>query len=54
MPTYNNVQNQGKLIMQSPENGQKHQFGPFFDDISQNYKFFSKIAFIQIEGRIYY
>ena len=24
MPTYHYVQNQGKLMMQSPENGQKH------------------------------
>ena len=26
------VQNQGKLTMQSRENGQKPQFGQFFDD----------------------
>ena len=32
MPTYHYVQNQGKLMMQSRENGQKHQFGHFFDD----------------------
>ena len=32
MPTYNYVQNQGKLMMQSQENGQKPQFGQFFDD----------------------
>ena len=27
MPTYHYVKNQGKLIMQSGENGQKPQFG---------------------------
>ena len=32
MPTYHYVQNQGNLMMQSPENGQKPQFGKFFDD----------------------
>ena len=32
MPTYNHVQNQGKLMMQSRENGQKPQFGQFFED----------------------
>ena len=30
MPTYNYVQNQGKLMMQSRENGEKPQFGQFF------------------------
>ena len=42
MPTYHYVQNQGKLIMQSQENGQKPQFGQFFD----NFKF--KISKLQI------
>ena len=32
MPTYHYVQNQGKLMMQSWENGQKPQFGQFFDN----------------------
>ena len=32
MPTYHYVQTQGKLMMQSRENGQKPQFGQFFDD----------------------
>ena len=32
MLTYHYVENQGKLIMQSRENGQKPQFGQFFDD----------------------
>ena len=32
MPTYHYVENQGKLITQSRENGQKPQFGQFFDD----------------------
>ena len=32
MPTYHYVQNQGKLMMQSRENGQKPQFGQFFDN----------------------
>ena len=32
MPTYHYVQNQGKLMMQSRENGQKPQLGQFFDD----------------------
>ena len=29
MPTYHYEQNQGKLMMQSRENGQKPQFGQF-------------------------
>ena len=37
MPTYNYVQNQGKLMMQSQENGQKPQFGQFFDDFEVKY-----------------
>ena len=37
MPTYHYVENQGKLIMQSPENGQKPQFGQFFDDFEVKY-----------------
>ena len=32
MPTSHYVQNQEKLIMQSRENGQKPQFGQFFDN----------------------
>ena len=30
MPIYHYVQNQGKLMMQTRENGQKLQFGLFF------------------------
>ena len=30
MPTYHYVQNQGKLMMQNREHGQKPQFGKFF------------------------
>ena len=37
MPTYHYVQNQGKLIMQSRENGQKPQFGQFFEDFEVKY-----------------
>ena len=37
MPTYHFVQNQGKLMMQSPENGQKPQFGQFLDDFQATY-----------------
>ena len=37
MPTYQYVQNQGKLMMQSRENGQKPQFGQFFDDFEVKY-----------------
>ena len=36
MPTYHYVQNQGKLMMQSRENGQKPQFGQFFLTISRS------------------
>ena len=36
-PTYHYVQNQGKLMMQSRENGQKPQFGQFFDDFEAKY-----------------
>ena len=44
MPTYHYVQNQGKLMMQSRENGQK----PFDDvrgQISPNFNFFLKKRF---------
>ena len=37
MPTYHYVENQGKLMMQSRENGQKPQFEQFFDDFEVNY-----------------
>ena len=37
MPTYHYLQNQGKLMMQSQENGQKPQFGQFFDDFEAKY-----------------
>ena len=40
MPTYRYVENQGKLLMQSRENGQKPQFGQFFDDF--------EVEFLQI------
>ena len=36
MPTYH-VQNPGKLMMQSLENGQKTQFGQFFDNFEAKY-----------------
>ena len=55
MSTYHYVQNEGKLMMQSGENGQKPQVGQFFDDFEVKYpncKFFWKIAFILIEGHI--
>ena len=37
MSTYHYVQNQGKLMMQSRENGQKPQFEQFFDDLEVKY-----------------
>ena len=37
MPIYHYVQNQGKLMMQSRENGQKPQFGQFFDNFDVKY-----------------
>ena len=37
MPTYHYVQNQGKLKMQSRENGQKFQFGQFLGDLEVIY-----------------
>ena len=37
MPTYHYVENLGKLIMQSGENGQKPQCGQFFDDFKVKY-----------------
>ena len=56
MPTYHYVQNQGKLIMQSRENGQKPQFGQFFEDFEAKYLeipiFSEKYVSFQIEGRI--
>ena len=56
MLIYHYAKNQGKLMMQSQENGQKLQFGQFFwqfrPQISPNRKFFWKIDFNQIEGNI--
>ena len=37
MATYHYVQNQGKLMMQSRGNGQKPQYGQFFDDFKVKY-----------------
>ena len=37
MPTYHYLENQGKLIMQSWENGPKPQFGQFSDDFEVKY-----------------
>ena len=37
MSTNHYVQNQGKLIMQSQENGRKPQFGEFFDNFEVKY-----------------
>ena len=37
MSTYHYVQNQGKLMMQSRENGQKPEFGQFFNDFAVKY-----------------
>ena len=31
------MENQGKLMMQSRENGEKPQFGQFFDDFEAKY-----------------
>ena len=42
IPTYHYVQNQGKLMMQSRENGQKPQFAQIYDnfEISTSCNFF--------------
>ena len=37
MPANHDEQNQGKLMMQSRENGQKPQFGQFFYDFEVKY-----------------
>ena len=37
MATYHYVQNQGKLMIQSSENGQKTKFGQFLDDFEVEY-----------------
>ena len=37
MATYSSVQNQGKLIMQSRENGQKPRFRQFADNYEVKY-----------------
>ena len=37
MPNYHYVQNQGKLMMRSLENGEKPQFGHFFDNFEAKY-----------------
>ena len=44
MPTYHYVQNQGKLMMQSRENGQKPQFGQFLDDFEVKYFQFTNFS----------
>ena len=44
MSTYRYVQNQGKLIMQSRENGQKPQFGQYFDDFEVKYLQIAKFS----------
>ena len=40
MTTYHYVQNQGKLMMKSRENGQKPQFGQFFDNFQDKQEIF--------------
>ena len=37
MATYHYMQNQRKLMTQSRENGQKPQFGQFFDEFEVKY-----------------
>ena len=37
MPTYHYKGNQGKLMMQSRQNGQKPQFGQVFNDFEVKY-----------------
>ena len=37
MSTYHYVENQGKLMMKSPEKGQKPEFGQVFDDLKVKY-----------------
>ena len=37
MPTYHYVQSQGKLMMQTRENGQKLQFWQMFDNFEVRY-----------------
>ena len=37
IPNYHYIQNQGKLMMQNQENGQKPQFGQFFDNFEIKY-----------------
>ena len=37
LPTYHYAQNQGKLMIQSQENGQKPHFGQFSDDFEVKY-----------------
>ena len=37
MPTYHYVEDQGKLMMQGRENGQKLRFGQFFDNFEVKY-----------------
>ena len=44
MPNYHYVQNQGELMMQSRENGQKPQFGQFFDDFKVRYLEIAKFS----------
>ena len=44
MSTYHYVQNQGKLIMQSRENGQKPQFGQYFDHFKVKYLQIAKFS----------
>ena len=52
MPTYHYVQNQGKLILQSRENGQKPQFGQFLDDFEAKYLEFANFSEKQVSSKL--
>ena len=52
MSTYYYVQNQGKLILQSRENGQKPQFGQFLDDFEAKYLEFANFSEKQVSFKL--
>ena len=53
MPSYHYLQNQGKLLMESQENGQKPQFRQFSDHFGVKYlqieNFFEKLVSFKLK-----
>ena len=52
MPTYYYMENQGKLMMQSRENGEKPQFGQFFNDFEAKYLEIANLSEIYVSFKL--